>query len=1107
MTTRLRHSPLGRVLARHYRARRQAIVLRHALRAAAIAAAALVLALAIGLVLPSSPLSAGLRLAAFLAAVVLTAGWAARATLRLSLPFEDYLERIERRFPQVRSWLRNALDFEQAPPRHTSPELVAALEDETARRLTEVPVESLAPRIEARRPAFALIGALAVTLALAALAPARVERSWATLLNPSLAAPPVRLAVEPGSVRITPGAALAVHVRVWGSAQRPRLLRDGASAPAAVAEGAGAAGERRWRFDLTQLTREEDYRVRVATALSPRYHIAMAGEPSPLAFEFEIRSPAYARLPVQRGAATRGDLAALRGARARVEVTFDRDLEALAATLPNGVRARFAPVTPRRWRGEIPIEREGDYALDARASGGAGRFAYHITPLPDQPPVIAVRTPDGDLDLPAGQLVPLEILGQDDLGLSELRLQYRKGDAAAWTDVPLARFDANPREATVATRWDASSLALLPGETASFRFELFDDNATTGRGRALSPTFELRFPSLADLYEHVDASQSGVQHTLEKAADKARELQKSLDHMSRQLPQRDTPPSGPAYERSEELKSALERQSDLSQQIDRAAQQLRESIEQATEREAFNQQLTAKLKELAQLMDQVQSPEFKEALRKMREALEKLDRAPLEQQLPQWRDQNRDMLANLERTLELLKQLRQEEKLESLAQRAAELAKQQDALNQEHEAAPKRDAKEGESQSKALAEQQQKAAEQSQALSADTREMSRELEAQPEQQALEQTAQELEQQAAPDQREAAEAAQKQQGQRASQAGKRAGETLRRANQRLMQLLSQRQKARDGADLAAVRRSAQDLVSLQRATEENIDSSAPPSLRADGLTDLSEGVSRVADSLYVLAQKSPFISQKLGKALGRAINSLSTSGKEMGAGNRERGEETGREGGVAINEAVLELRTSEQSMCKMPGEGSGQRMESPAQKMGDLGDRQSQLNRQTQRLAQRLSEQLQMTTSDQQELQRLAQDQERIRHQVEQIQQDEEAKQKLLGKLDQAQREMQEVEEALRNGVADGEVQQKQQHILSRMLDAQRSVNRRDFDPERESRPGQDLTRRSPGELPADLLRETDRLRLDLLKAEADRYPAQYRAFIETYLRALNGSPR
>ena len=38
-------------------------------------------------------------------------------------------------------------------------------------------------------------------------------------------------------------------------------------------------------------------------------------------------------------------------------------------------------------------------------------------------------------------------------------------------------------------------------------------------------------------------------------------------------------------------------------------------------------------------------------------------------------------------------------------------------------------------------------------------------------------------------------------------------------------------------------------------------------------------------------------------------------------------------------------------------------------------------------------------------------------------------------------------------------------------------------------------------------RENDRLRLDLLKAEADRYPTRYRAYVEAYLRSLNGPRR
>ena len=131
-------------------------------------------------------------------------------------------------------------------------------------------------------------------------------------------------------------------------------------------------------------------------------------------------------------------------------------------------------------------------------------------------------------------------------------------------------------------------------------------------------------------------------------------------------------------------------------------------------------------------------------------------------------------------------------------------------------------------------------------------------------------------------------------------------------------------------------------------------------------------------------------------------------------------------------------------------------------MGELGKRQGELNRETQSLAQRLSEQLRLSAGDQAQMRKLSEQQRAIREQLEQIQRDDETKRQLLGRLDQAQREMKEVEETLERGSTDGDLEGKQQRILSRLLDAQRSVNRRDFDPERESRTGQNVTRVGAG---------------------------------------------
>jgi hypothetical protein len=1110
--TRPAPESLRHPLERQHRRRQRALLWRHALRGATACAVVLALAVLLGVLFLPGVAAAWTRLAAVAIVCALAIGAAARRFTHEGLPLGAYLERVEERFPHLKSWIRNAVDFERTPPSHVSPDLARALHDEARRRLEHERIEQLNPRIAPRRPALVMASALVLMTLAGLLWPDRTQRSWATLWNPQRAMPPVRLEVEPGSVSVTPGAALAVRARVWGTSHAPRLERVPGAGQAAVSEGYEPGGARVWRFDLAQLTRAQDYWVKVGGATSPRYRIALSGTLAPVGFEIEYRSPAYARMPAQRGTSSRGDLTALRGTQATLVVTFDRDLESLEARLPGSEPRRWTALTPRRWQGVLAVDRDGEYELAASARGSSAdppgplkaRFRYRMTALADAPPVLVVQQPQGDMDLPTGQQIPLDLLGQDDLGLTELTLQVRRDPEGPWKDLPLTRFPARPRDARFESSWDASPLGLLPGQSASFRFVLFDDNAVSGRGRAVSPTFELRFPSLADLYQGVDERQAGAQRTLERVAEQARELQKTLDKLARQQPRQESPPSS-SFERSEELRSAMQRQTEVGRQIDEATEGLRRSLEQAAERQAFDQELMRKMREVHELLQQIQSPEFKEAMRKMQQALENLDRRSLERQIPEWRAENRELIENLERTLELLKKLREEERLQSLAQRAQELKAQQDELNRDHQKAPEASRDRESAARQELAQRQERAAQESKDLGQEIRDEAEKSDDSKSGEEMKEASRELSEQAAPSQEEASRSAAAGNDAQAQRSGAQASESLDRAAKRMKAMEAERQAEKNQLDLAAVRRAAQDLVSLQRASEGNMGSSLAPRMKADRQTDLSEGTSRVADSLFQLSRQTPFISPRLAETLGRAINGLGESGRELANGNRARGEEAGRQAAQSLNEAVLELRSAENSMCQNPG--LGQAGKPNPRRLGEISQQQSELNQQTRSVAQRLTEQMRLSTGDREQLDRLAREQERIRRELEEIRKEDESKRELLGRLNQTEREMKEVEEVMRQGAVDGTLEERQQRILSRLLDAQRSVNRRDYDPERESRPGEDVARRSPSELPAELLRQGDRFRQDLLKSELDRYPAQYRAFVEAYLRLLNGSRR
>jgi hypothetical protein len=1116
MTTRPPDTPLAERLRSVFARVRRALVLRHALRASAAAVVLLAAAVTAGLVLPRTPGTAWARLLLFALGSCGALLLAVRTFWRESPRWDAWLESLELRFQDLRSWLRNALEFESETHAHTSGELAGAVRERAAQRLDGTPLEVTVPPLRARAPLTAALAAVLSLAAAATLAPAGTVQAWRTMWAPGSAAPPVEIAVEPGDVTLVPGASLSVRARVAGSAEAPKLTGEGAS-PAPVLETSDA-GQRRWRFDLPPVTAPREYAVRVAAAESPRYHISLAGEPRAVSFSVTLSAPAYARLPQQALSGTRGDLAALAGSTASIEVTFDRDLESASGALERGRSTPWSAVTPRRWRGTIPIRADGGWELLARAATGEGRFRYRITAIPDAPPVLTVALPAGDFDLPAGQHVPYDVLVQDDLGVSELRLEWRKDASAPWSEAPLAGFGEEPREARAAARWDASPLALLPGESGVIRFVAFDNARPGPRGRAVSSEYRVKFPSLSELYASLEKRQDDVAKSLEKAAEQTRELQKSLDKLQRQ-PQSQQRQS-PSFERAEEMKRAAERQQDVARQLDEGARQMRENLDRAAERQAYDEQLMRKLKELSELLKDIQSPEFKDALRKMQEALQRMDRQQMEESLPRMQQENKDMLQQLERSLELLKQLRDEERMDALGRRAEDLKARQDELNREHERSaqengaedrasrdepPSSDAsKQAEEKSK-LTEKQQKAAEESRELAKDARETSQKSEQGDTQQKLRQAAEELEQNAASEQDQASEQSEQGDSQGAQTSGQKASESLSRAAQSMRQSAQQQQQEQAQRDLAALRRASQDLVSLSRASQDNLEARRSSQQAAETQTDLAEGVARVADSLAALSQITPFLGTNVGESLGRAIQGLGQSGREMTQGGRERGERSGRGAIASLNEAVNALRETEASMCQSPGSGTGGR--SSSQRIGEVGERQSNLNQRSRQMARKLSKQMSMTQGDEAEMRRLADEQRRLRETLSEIQRDEEQRKSLLGRLDQTQRDMEQAEEAIRRGEVGDDLEQKQIQILSRLLDASRSMYRRDFDPEREARRGEDVAHPSPSALPRELFRENDRLRQDLLKADADRVPARYRPLIEAYLRSLGESAR
>jgi len=140
-----------------------------------------------------------------------------------------------------------------------------------------------------------------------------------------------------------------------------------------------------------------------------------------------------------------------------------------------------------------------------------------------------------------------------------------------------------------------------------------------------------------------------------------------------------------------------------------------------------------------------------------------------------------------------------------------------------------------------------------------------------------------------------------------------------------------------------------------------------------------------------------------------------------------------------------------------------------------------------------------------ELQRLAQQQEMIRKSLGQLNQ--EAKmsgesKKIPADLDQVLNQMQEVLTNMNREKLDDDLIQKQEKILSKLLDAQRSINERDFEKERKSNSGENLVRTSPDEINLFSNEGKNKLRDELNKVVKEGYVKDYEELILKYFEAV-----
>jgi len=848
-----------------------------------------------------------------------------------------------------------------------------------------------------------------------------------------------------------------------------------------------------------------------------------------------VIAPAYTGLAPSGITEDHADVTALKGSVAEMTMTSNKDLRSAEIVLIRASMDTSAADTtriPMTVRGasasaSFTVRFNGTYAIhciDKQGQENVEPIQHKIVALSDGNPSITLVQPKQDAEVDQQALLPIAVAISDDYGFSRLALNYRLvssryAQPEEKFHVVDLQFNANGSTVLeVPYVWDLGKAGISPEDVFEFFVEVADNDRINGPKTARTSTLKVRLPSLDEVFTETDRTQDQVQQELKEVAKAAEEIKKEAEQLQREMQKEQAQQKQSVdWKEKKQAEELLKRQEELAKKMDEVSQKLEDMTQKLEQNKAISPETLQKYMELQKLMKEVRTPELQRMQEQMKKAMEQMTPEQLKQAMKDFKFDEEQFKKQIERTLNLLKRLQAEQKADELTKRAEELAKQQEELRKQTE----NTSPQNKEARKDLAKQQDELTKDMEKLAKETDDLEKlmkELGDMPMDQ-MEKAKQELAQEQTKSEMEKSEKSMEQgEMQESSKAQQNASKNLQRFAQQMKNLKREMKRNSSKEAMRQMQRNIDDMLQVskeQEALRDQMQSMDPNSSQfpqqAQRQQKLQESMQNIANSMMQLGQKSTSVTPDMAQDMGDALQSMKEAMQQMQERN---GQMTARDQGDAMssmNSAASRMQDALGQMMQGEGQGQGGQGQnpgmgkgsgkSPFQRLGELAGDQQSINEGSGKLG---NSGQPMNDQQRAEIGRLASQQGRALKAMEELEKEQReasGTRKPIGDLSKITEDMREVLTDMQSGSVTPETKLRQERILSRLLNASKSVNDRDYEKKRESNAGTDVSRRSPGPLNLDNLDRSQSMR-QLMNTLREGYTKDYENLIRVYFESL-----
>ncbi|MFC1222603.1 DUF4175 family protein [Pedobacter sp. BG31] len=729
-------------------------------------------------------------------------------------------------------------------------------------------------------------------------------------------------------------------------------------------------------------------------------------------------------------------------------------------------------------------------------------LSHQVTVIKDQAPQINVEEKQDSLSNKV-----LYFSGQvtDDYGFSRLSFKYnlRENNRIVGTVTKNIAIKSNATSNNFFYFWDLKAVAAKPGQEIEYYFEVADNDGVNGAKATRSEIKTFKQPTKKESAEQVNASNQALKQKVQSAIRLANTIEKESKKVAESLIDK----KQISFEDKKQIEALLDKQKQLDEAMKEIKAQNDKNIQQQQDQKQ-TEELIEKQKQIKDLFDHVLDDKTKELLQKLQDLMNEKNKDQTQNELSKMQLDNKTLKNELDRILELYKQLEFEQNLQNDIDRLNELAKQQKELSQQ--------TKDKKQDYESLKQKQDALNKEMKDLKDDLKKLEEKNKSLDRPNPFENPEKDI-QDIQKDQQDSKDALDKKDAKSGSQKQQKAGEQMEKLAKKMSEMQQQGEEMENNLNAKELRRLLENLLTTSFDQEKVMlalkkMSATDPSYTSNvqKQRSIKDNLKTISDSLYSLSKRVPQIESTVNEEMNKINFNLDKSLENLGDRRTAEANRFQQFTMTSINNLTLmlsEALSQLQNMQKNSKGGSGKKQK---QGMKQLSQMQEQLNKSMQKAR----EQLQKQGGNQgtvgkgqmsQEFGKMAQQQQMIRQALEKLNREENKDGTgKLGNLNEAIKEMKQTESDLVNKRLQQETLNRQKDLLTKLLEAEKAERDQEEDSKRESKAAKEFPPSYQKML--DQFKKQQQNGSDMLQKIPPGLNYYYKNKIAEYLKSLNTIP-